>query len=370
MHDMFADEAHDADIAACRETIKGGSKTFFAASLLLPGRVRAPAYALYAFCRLSDDAVDVDGGRMATIARLRDRLARAYAGRPLPQPVDRALARTVERFDIPAELPLALIEGLAWDAAGRRYASLAELETYAARVAGSVGAMMALLMEVRDEELVARACDLGVAMQFTNIARDVGEDARNGRIYLPLDWLAEAGIEPDRWLSAPAPTDALRGVVARLLAEADRLYERADSGIARLPLSCRPGIGAARLLYAEIGREIERGGFDSVSRRAVVPHARKVALLPRAVTRPLRPMKSGGEAPLPGTRYLVEAVRPRPSSAPRLAWWDIAGRYAAVIDIFCRLERRDRLAELRHPQGTARRIGCLRPMALSTPADT
>ena len=105
--------------------------------------------------------------------------------------------------------------------------SLEALHGYAARVAGTVGVMMTLLMGVRDAAALARACDLGVAMQLTNIARDVGEDARAGRLYLPLDWLDEAGVDRDRFLAAPAPSPALARVVARLLAEADRLYARA-----------------------------------------------------------------------------------------------------------------------------------------------
>ena len=145
-------------------------------------------------------------------------------------------------------LPAALFEGFQWDCEGRRYDSLEALHGYAARVAGAVGVMMTLLMGVRDGPALARACDLGVAMQLTNIARDVGEDARSGRLYLPLDWLREVGLDADGFLAAPAPSAALAGVVARLLAEADRLYARARGGIARLPAPLpprRPGGGAA-----------------------------------------------------------------------------------------------------------------------------
>ena len=331
--------ADPADLAACRALLRGGSKTFFAASLLLPARVFAPAAALYAFCRLADDAVDVDGTPLAT---LQVRLRRAYDGCPLAIPADRAFAGVVARYGIPAALPEALLEGLAWDAAGRRYEDLSALQDYAARVAGSVGAMMAMLMGVRAPEVVARACDLGVAMQLSNIARDVGEDARAGRLYLPLAWLREAGIDPEAWLAAPVFSDALGSVIARLLAEAEVLYERALPGIGRLPLSCRPGIEAARLMYAEIGRELERGGLDSVGHRAVVPTARKLALLGRSVAGALRrePMR-----PLPtldAVRFLVEAVGAAPSPCwppasaepPR----GVDGRIAWVVELFLRLD--------------------------------
>ena len=258
MHPFSPDAALAAqdDHAACRDAIRQGSRSFYAASFILPSRVRAPAYGLYAFCRLSDDAVDVEGGSFTALERLRERLARAYEGRPHPVAADRAMADLVRRYAIPRAVPEALLDGLAWDAEGRRYETLDELFDYAARVAGTVGVMMTLMMGVRAPQTLARACDLGIAMQLTNIARDVGEDARAGRLYLPLCWLREAGVDPEAFLARPGATPALKGVVARLLREADALYTRARRGIAQLPLSCRPAILAAALLYAEIGREL------------------------------------------------------------------------------------------------------------------
>jgi 15-cis-phytoene synthase len=335
-----------ADVAACRKMLRGGSRTFFAASLLLPPHVRAPASALYAFCRQADDAIDLDGGREAAIARLCERLDRAYDGRPLPLPTDRAFADTVARFAIPRALPEAMLEGLAWDAAGRRYETLADLRGYAARVAGTVGAMMALLIGGRAPEILARACDLGIAMQLSNIARDVGEDARDGRLYLPLEWLQDAGIEPDAWLARPVFSDALGSIVGRLLGAAEVLYVQADAGIDRLPAVCRPGIRAARLLYAEIGREVERLGFDSVSRRAVVPSRRRARLVARALFA-LPASQSRATAPaLAEARFLVEAVAAAPlpsleTVAARIPLWNFVERVNWVIDLFERLERRE-----------------------------
>jgi 15-cis-phytoene synthase len=337
---------HAADLAACRETLRGGSRTFFAASYVLPKRVRDPASALYAFCRSADDAVDLHNGKRAALLRLRERLDRAYSGRPLPTPVDRAFAEVVDRFAIPRALPEALLDGLSWDTEGRRYEDYAALTEYAVRVAGTVGAMMALLMDARSEQLVARACDLGVAMQLTNIARDVGEDAREGRLYLPLQWLRSAGVDPDEWLAMPAFDDAIGATVQRLLDEADVLYARSRSGIAKLPFTCRTGIHAARLLYAEIGREVERRGRNSVTERAVVPRRRKLRLLAASATASLLGEQIGDAAALPEARYLIEAVTAGPSPArsrkrstnalataeERLVW---------VIDLFAQLERRD-----------------------------
>ena len=268
--------AEPQDIAACSALLRGASRSFHAAALLLPRRMRDPATALYAFCRQADDAVDLGADPLAALQTLRARLDAAYAGCPWPNPVDRAFAATVAVFAIPKSLPEALIEGLAWDAAARRYDDFAALCDYAARVAGSVGVMMALILGVRNRPALARAADLGIAMQLTNIARDVGEDACAGRLYLPLDWLAEVGLQPDNILQAPRPMPALAQVVRRLLGEADLLYAQARPGIAMLPWQARPGIGAAHRIYAAIGREVAKNGYDSVSQRARVTGQHKL----------------------------------------------------------------------------------------------
>ena len=265
-------------------------------------------------------------------------------GVPGRLPPNRALAAVVLRHAIPRTLLDALLEGFEWDAAARRYDSLAELEAYAARVAGAVGAAMAMLMGERSAEGVARACDLGVAMQLSNIARDVGEDARAGRLYLPQGWLRAAGIDPDAWLARPSFGPALAGVVERLLHRADALYRRADSGIAALPRACRPGIGAARHLYAEIGRQVARHGHDSVGRRAVVPPARKLRLLARSLSDAARKRPSSPAPALHAACYLVEAVTaapPPPRPAPRVSPWQaFDDRVAWLCTLFDQLDAR------------------------------
>lgn len=339
--------ADPADLAACRQLLSNGSRSFYAASFFLPKSLREPASALYAFCRVADDAIDMEGNRPAALERLRERLDRVYQGRPLPQPVDRAFAGAVERFAMPRELPEALLEGFEWDAEGRSYEDIEGVLAYSARVAAAVGAMMSALMGVRSPHVLARACDLGSAMQLSNICRDVGEDARNGRIYLPLAWLQEAGIDPDEFLARPVFSEALGSVVERVLALAEDLYRRAESGIARLPVACRPGIYAARLLYAEIGHEVARNGFDSVSQRAVVAPARKMTLLSRALA--VTPFPGGDcKSPaLPENQFLVDAIAcsPAPRSLiPTPARRNIGDKVVWVLDLFETLEQRDRLA--------------------------
>jgi phytoene synthase len=349
------------DLAACHRTLRGGSRSFFVASLFLPRAVCEPAAALYAFCRCADDAVDLSGDARAALARLHERLDRVYAERPLPMAADRALADIVRRFALPRALLDALLEGFSWDAAGRGYETFADLTDYAARVAGAVGAMMAMLMGARAAAVVARACDLGVAMQLSNIARDVGEDARAGRLYLPRNWMRAAGLDPDGFLADPRYSPALASVVARLLGEAEVLYRRAETGIAHLPAGCRPGIRAARLLYAEIGHEVARRGCDSVTSRAVVPRHRKIALLGRALAAVPSPAHLLAAQPLPAVAYLVDAVTAAPPAyhAPpqrsvrrrtlRLPVLGVDERVGWVIDLFDRLEQRERLGSTLGP---------------------
>jgi len=345
------------DPQACRDLMRGGSKSFFAASLLLPARVCAPASALYAYCRLADDEIDLGTDPLQALRGLQRRLGDVYAGRPQAIDVDRALASVVHRFAIPRELLDALLEGFLWDTTGREYETLEDVMDYGARVAGTVGAMMALVMGTRSSHALARACELGVAMQLTNIARDVGEDARNGRLYLPQAWLREAGVDPQSWLSNPVFNDAIGRVVKRLLTVADELYTRAEQGIAALPRDCRPAIHAARLVYAEIGRQIERQGLDSVNNRAVVPRQRKLALMARAAGTVLVLPADGRwrPAPLPAISYLVDAAaaaRPsahaaKPSVAPvAVPSRGLDDRVGWVIELFER-QRERQLAQQR-----------------------
>jgi phytoene synthase len=277
-------EYDSQDLQACVAMMQGGSKTFFAASRLLPMRVRAAAIALYAFCRVADDLVDQGGDAQANLSILKQRLDLIYAGTPTDAVEDHALALVVQHHQLPRLFLDALLEGFAWDAQGRRYQTMEDLQAYAARVAATVGGMMCWIMGPQAPLTLARACELGVAMQLTNIARDVGEDARNGRIYLPLQWMVEAGVQPDEWLQNPKMSANLKTVIERVLQEAERLYKQAQAGIAELPADCRAAILAASLIYAEIGHQLRREGLDSVTHRTVVSTRRKLVLLATAWT--------------------------------------------------------------------------------------
>jgi 15-cis-phytoene synthase len=326
------DLATPADLALCRQMIRQGSKSFHLASLLLPATHREQARSLYGFCRMADDMVDHATNPKTAVSILAGRLDAIYAGHPQAAATDRAFADVVHRFGIPRAVPDALIEGFAWDAEGRHYATLSDVTAYSVRVAGTVGVMMALIMGRRDTESLARAIDLGVAMQFSNIARDVVEDARLARVYLPADWLAESGVSPQQVLQVPQTGAA---AASRLVAEADMIYARATTGIARLPASCRASINAARALYAEIGHLARRTGHNT---RAVVPTGRKLRLLAQAVAQtPFLPRHSAGPV-LPEAQFLLDAVArtPAPETRPK----GLVRQLDWVMQMFIALETR------------------------------
>jgi phytoene synthase len=205
-------------------------------------------------------------------------------------------------------------------------------------VASAVGAMMCVLMRVRDADALARACDLGVAMQLTNIARDVGEDARAGRLYLPLDWIAEAGLTPEAFMAQDMATPQTQRMVRRLLAEARRLYIRSEAGISALPLQARAGIYAARYVYAGIGHAAKRNGYDTITMRAHTSKAQKLGWVMKAglraagtIVMPQSPVIYA--APLPEVAFLVDATKSGLGGATQ-------GRTAALLGVLADLDAR------------------------------
>ncbi|MEE4014888.1 phytoene/squalene synthase family protein [Roseibium sp. FZY0029] len=321
--EAYGFSGHQTDLAACAAAIRKGSKSFHLAAMILPRETRQAAQALYAFCRHADDLIDDARANQKALDQLHDRLDQIYLGRPAAYPCDRAFARTVKTYAIPKAVPLALLEGFAMDISNRCYRTIAEVKGYATCVASTVGLMMSLAMRTGDPNALARAADLGIAMQLTNIARDVGEDARNGRLYLPMDWLEDAGVDPENFLKSPRFSPALGTVVRRLLAEASRHYRLGHVGIEVLPPDCQPAIRTAALVYEEIGVAVAENGYDSVSHRARTGLTKKLSLMLRA-----RRVTLGGptcntglldEAPDPATASLVSMAARSFAEAPRAA---------------------------------------------------
>lgn len=290
---------NDAALAACRDMIARGSKSFALASRLFDPQTRAGAVSLYAWCRRCDDEIDGSdlglrtgdrpgeleaGEALRRLASLRARTQAAMDGRPDADPAFEAFADVVRRFAIPRDYPLELLEGMAMDVRRSRYATVDDLLLYCYRVAGTVGLMMSHVMGLRDQAALRNAADLGMAMQLTNIARDVREDFEAGRVYLPLSWLNDAGVAPDR-LMAPDARAPLARVVAGLLSKAESLYRSGDSGLFALPFRSACAVAAARNVYSGIGRRVAALGPRAWDRRTVVSGPVKLALLAAAAAR-------------------------------------------------------------------------------------
>ncbi len=270
-----------AAVLAAYDTLAKGSKSFAFASRLLPARARPAAAVLYAWCRRVDDAVDLAPdvpSAKAALERERALLEEVYGAGELSDPLLVALRDVVVWYRIPRAYPMDLLEGMAMDVRGERYDGVDDLLLYCYRVAGTVGLMMAHVMGVSRPSALRHASHLGIAMQLTNICRDVAEDAGRGRVYLPRALLGEgagtsASLDPDR----------VKPAVQTLLGLADRYYRSADAGLAHLPWQSALAIRTARLVYAGIGDVIIRRRYDVLSGRAFVPLWRKLGLLVRAL---------------------------------------------------------------------------------------
>lgn len=270
------------------ETMAVGSKSFATAAKLFDPATRRSALMLYAWCRHCDDVID--GQQLGFSApapvttpeqrldELRSLTRRAFSGVPMEQPAFAAFQEVALANEIPERLAFDHLEGYAMDVRDESYQTLDDTLRYCYHVAGVVGLMMAQVMGVRDSAVLDRACDLGLAFQLTNIARDIVEDAEAGRCYLPRDWLAEEGLNIENF-SDPAHRHALARIAARLIAAAEPYYFSARAGLCGLPLRSAWAIATARGVYREIGVKVNRAGTRAWDRRQGTSKAEKIGLL-------------------------------------------------------------------------------------------
>jgi phytoene synthase len=254
-------------------TLAVHARSFALAGKLLPRSLRDDAAVIYAWCRRADDAIDRAPAalRPGALAGLRAELDEIHGDDRAADPLTAAFQALVRRHGIPRRWTGELVEGFAMDVAGQRYRTVDDLLLYCFRVAGTVALMMARLMGVRDPVVMRQAIDLGLAMQLTNICRDVVEDWQDGRLYLPLELIGRRDPRAlDRLMAARA--------TRALLVRADELYRSGDAGLRALPFRCAVAIRTARLVYSAIGRVIARRRFDVHAGRAVVPGWRKALL--------------------------------------------------------------------------------------------
>jgi 15-cis-phytoene synthase len=275
------DGSLDAAYDYCRGVTREHARSFsFCARFLPPAKQRA-IHAVYALCRYVDDVVDraaavPDRDPRETLEVWRSKLRDAG---PDDHPALRAWRDASATFGIDAALAEELMRGVLMDLTEDRYATYAELQVYCYRVASVVGLMTSEIFGYSDPAALERAVTLGLAMQLTNICRDVGEDAALGRIYLPRDELSRFGVEESAIL-ARRLDDRFVELMRFQIERARRLYADAEPGIALLNRDSRFTVLLSSRLYGRILDHIERNGYDVLSRRAYVPLHLKIAALP------------------------------------------------------------------------------------------
>ena len=263
----------------CQKKAAQSGSSFYYAFLFLPPERRRAITALYAFCREVDDAVDEPSEASVARVRLawwRDEVARLYAGKP-EHPVTRALQPFIERFEISAARLGEIMDGMEMDLTQSRYLDYAGLQLYCHRVAGVVGLLAASIFGRTEAITLEYAEKLGLAFQLTNIIRDVGEDARNNRIYLPMDELKRFGVPASDILGARYSET----FSALMRFQAERALDCYDQAMALLPAADRkaqrPGLVMAAI-YRQLLLEIQRDGFQVLHQRTSLTPLRKLWL--------------------------------------------------------------------------------------------
>lgn len=298
MHSVVLKQADIAEAwePEAKAMMHRGSVSFYFAALLLPAAARRAIMFLYAWCRHCDDVIDGQDLGLGAVAdralvsvkgpvieQLRSETVAAIRGaRHAKSPVHESMGWVCRRHGIPEALPLELIAGMSMDVEGVKYTTINDLILYCYRVAGTVGEMFTHVVGVSNRCAFHHAADLGIAMQLTNIARDIMPDFAAGRVYLPSNWLNDAGLTPDN-MTDPAHRAALFKVVQRLLAEADDHYKSGDEGLIYLPVQVALAVTTARLIYADIGARVLAGGSMELATRQVVPTYRKLWLATKAL---------------------------------------------------------------------------------------
>ena len=263
----------------CQDKAAKSGSSFYYSFMFLPAERRQAITALYAFCREVDDVVDECHDLSLAQTKLewwRQEVGRMYGGLPT-HPVGHALKDVLKGFRLPQEQLLEIIDGMAMDLSQTRYLDFKGLQLYCYRVASVVGLLAAEIFGYQDRQTLKYAHDLGLAFQLTNIIRDVGEDARRGRIYLPIEDLQRFNV-PAKDILEARYSDAFRELMAFQAERAEKFY---DQAFAQLPAvdrkAQRPGLVMAAI-YRTLLREIARDGFMVLDRRTSLTPLRKVWL--------------------------------------------------------------------------------------------
>jgi 15-cis-phytoene synthase len=287
------DERLMAAYAHCRSITRHHAKTFYMATRFLPNHKQRSIFSIYGLCRYLDDLVDeaedlIQQKKINTndvekrLGEFKARLLNAYEGKEQEDPILIAFSDTLNTYKISPELPLLLMEGVSADLVKDRYQSFEEVYDYSYKVASVVGLMTSEVFGYKNPEAVGHAVDLGISMQLTNILRDVGEDLRKGRIYLPQDELREFGITEQNLFDHRLDQrfiDFMKFQIRR----ARTYYESADKGIPMLSADSRLPVYLARANYSRILDKIEENGYDVFTKRAHLSPAEKFTVMPKVM---------------------------------------------------------------------------------------
>ncbi|XP_047324679.1 phytoene synthase 2, chloroplastic-like [Impatiens glandulifera] len=280
----------------CREVCAEYAKTFYLGTLLMTPERRKAIWAIYVWCRRTDELVDGPNASHITptaLDRWESRLEDIFEGRPFDM-LDAALADTVAKFPVDIQPFKDMIEGMRMDLKKSRYMNFDELYLYCYYVAGTVGLMSVPIMGIAPEShsptenVYNAALALGIANQLTNILRDVGEDARRGRVYLPQDELAHAGISDDD-IFAGKVTEKWRSFMKNQIKRARKFFDEAEKGVTELSAASRWPVWASLLLYRQILDEIEANDYNNFTKRAYVNKQKKIIALPMAYLQSIVP---------------------------------------------------------------------------------
>lgn len=274
----------------CRSVAKKYAKTFYFATGFLPPEKRPPVYAVYALCRYVDDLVDRAEDKLsqqlitidkvtALIDQSKLDLEACYNGEIIDNPIMLAWFDTLQTYHIPMHLPFELIEGVCMDLEFKSFETFDELYVYCYKVASIVGLMTSEIFGYSDKSALEYAIKLGIAMQLTNILRDIGEDAARGRLYLPLEDLRRFGYTEND-LKQKVINKQFIDLMKFEIERARYYYNEADKGIPMLTPDSRMAVKLSRVNYSRILDYIERNNYDVFSKRAYVPLPQKLLSLP------------------------------------------------------------------------------------------
>lgn len=285
--DAHLKEAYDQ----CRTITRKHAKTFYMATRFLPNHKQRGIFAIYSLCRYVDDLVDEAEDLIARhqlserevklqLESWKTKLQCAYEGKESDNPILMAFSDVLQRYHIPVELPFELMDGVSMDLYKNRYRSFDELYDYSFKVASIVGLMTAQVFGYESNQALGYAIDLGIAMQLTNILRDVGEDLKKDRIYLPLEELRKFGVTEED-LFNHLLNDSVRELLSYQVSRARRYYNRSEKGIGMLSEDSRLPVYLAQYNYSRILYKIEENDYNVFDLRAYLNTTEKLSIIPQ-----------------------------------------------------------------------------------------